>query len=288
MNSQLVEKIKQYEKGFSKGQKLISKYIEEHYDKVAFMTASKLGATVGVSESTVVRFATEIGYSGYPGLQQAMQDMIRNRLTSVQRLEITSTNVPIEELLDASVAQDIDIVKRTLENVSKEEFYGAAEAISKSKNIYILGAGSSLALATFLKHYMNLIFDNVILLDESSEAMVLQQLMKVTENDAVIVISFPRYSKRAIKAMQYSTAKGACSVAITDIKESPLAKFAKYSIFAKSDMVSFVDSLVAPLSMINALIVTIAIKRKDKLIHNLKSLEDIWDEYGVYEKIEEK
>lgn len=288
MNSQLVQKIRQYEKGFSKGQKLIAKYIEEHYDKVAFMTASKLGATVGVSESTVVRFATEIGYSGYPGLQQAMQDMIRNRLTSVQRLEITSTNVPLEELLDASVAQDIDIVKRTLENVSKEAFYGASDAIAKSKNIYILGAGSSLALATFLKHYMNLIFDNVILLDESSEAMVLQQLMKVTKDDAVIVISFPRYSKRAIKAIQYSTDKGACSVAITDIKESPLAKFAKYSIFAKSDMVSFVDSLVAPLSMINALIVTIAIKRKEQLIHNLKNLEDIWDEYGVYEKIEEK
>ncbi|MFI3326387.1 MAG: MurR/RpiR family transcriptional regulator [Clostridia bacterium] len=287
MNSQLVQKIRQYEKNFSKGQKLIAKYIEEHYDKVAFMTASKLGTTVGVSESTVVRFATEIGYSGYPGLQQAMQEMIRNRLTSVQRLEITSNNIPVEGLLDASIGQDIDIVKRTLENVDRNEFYKAADAIAKSEKIYILGAGSSHALATFLKHYMNLIFDNVVLLDESSEAMVLQQLMKVSDKDAVIVISFPRYSKRAVKAIQYSTSKGACTVAVTDIKDSPLAKFAKYSIFAKSDMVSFVDSLVAPLSLINALIVTVAIKRKEDLQNNLKNLEAIWDEYSVYEKIEE-
>lgn len=287
MNIQLSERIKACEKDFSKGQKLIAKFIEEHYDKVAFMTASRLGNTVGVSESTVVRFATEIGYSGYPQLQQAMQEMIRNKLTSVQRLRITSEGTPVEELLDASLDQDIDIIKRTREGVCRQEFYKAADAISKSKNIYILGAGSSLALATFLTHYLGLVFEHVTLLEAISEAGILQQLMRIGSDDAVIGISFPRYSKRAVKALKYSVDKGACAVAITDSHLSPLAESAQHVLIAKSDMVSFVDSLVGPLSLINALIVTIAIKRKEDVAKNLQTLEDIWDEYGVYEKVEE-
>lgn len=288
MNIQLAERIKNKEKTFSKGQRLIAKFITEHYDKVAFMTASKLGATVGVSESTVVRFATEIGYSGYPQLQQAMQEMIRNKLTSVQRLEITSSNIPLKELLDASLDQDIDIIRRTKETVSREQFYSAVDALSQAKTIYVLGAGSSLALATFLSHYLNLIFTDVHMLDATSEAQILQQMVRIRKEDAVIGISFPRYSKRAVKALKYARDRGASTIAITDSVLSPIAACAKYSLLARSDMVSFVDSLVGPLSLINALIVTIAIKKKEEVSETLQTLEDIWDEYGVYEKVDEK
>lgn len=288
MNIQLAERIKQYEKGFSKGQRLISKYITEHYDKVAFMTASKLGATVGVSESTVVRFATEIGYGGYPQLQQAMQEMIRNKLTSVQRLEITSSNYSVEDLLDASLDQDIDIIRRTKENLSREQFYGAVEALTSAKTIYILGAGSSLALATFMEHYMSLIFSDVQLINATSEAQIFQQMVRINKEDAVIGISFPRYSKKAVKAIRYAGDRAASTIAITDSMLSPIAQKAQYTLLARSDMVSFVDSLVGPLSLINALIVTIAIKKKDEVSATLQTLEDIWDEYGIYEKVDEK
>ncbi len=287
MNIDLYERIKTKEKAFSKGQRLIAKYISEHYDKASFMTAAKFGSTVGVSESTVVRFAVEIGYSGYPELQQAMQDMIRNRLTSVQRLELTSENHKIDELLDMSISQDIDLIKRTFDNISEDNFYTATNAIANSKSVYILGAGSSLALATFLKHYFSLAFDKVVLIDAVSEASVLQQLMRVGKEDAIIGISFPRYSKRAIKALKYAADRGACTVAITDVALSPLAMQAEHVLLAKSDIASFVDSLVAPLSLINALIISVCIKRKEVLTENLNSLEEIWDEYGVYEKAEE-
>ena len=288
MNIQLSERIKLKEKKFSKGQRLIAAYITEQYDKAAFMTASKLGVTVGVSESTVVRFATELGYSGYPELQQAMQEMIRNKLTSVQRLENTYNNFKVDELLEASLYQDIDIIRKTRDTVSKEEFYGAAEALLKAKTIYILGAGSSLALATFLNHYLCLIFPNVEMLDSTSEAQIFQQMVRINEDDAVIGISFPRYSKRAAKALRYASDRGAETIAITDTALSPLARCSRHKLLAKSDMVSFVDSLVGPLSLINALIVTIAIMKKDEVADTLTTLEHIWDEYGVYEKIDDR
>ena len=269
MNIQLTNRIKQNARSFSKGQRLIAKYIEEHYDKVAFMTASKLGATVGVSESTVVRFATEIGYSGYPALQQAMQEMIRNRMTSVQRL-------------------DIDIIRRTKESISHEEFYRAADALVKVKKVYIIGAGSSLAIATFLSYYFSLVFDSVQLISATSEAQILQQMVHIGEGDALVGISFPRYSKKAVKALKYASDRGATVVAITDSTLSPLTKYAEHVLLAKSDMVSFVDSLVGPMALINALIVTVAIKKKDEVANTLLNLETIWDEYGVYEKVEDK
>lgn len=287
MNIQLTNRIKQNARSFSKGQRLIAKYIEEHYDKVAFMTASKLGATVGVSESTVVRFATEIGYSGYPALQQAMQEMIRNRMTSVQRLEMTSTNIPLDRLLDSSMDQDIDIIRRTKESISHEEFYRAADALVKVKKVYIIGAGSSLAIATFLSHYFSLVFDSVQLISATSEAQILQQMVHIGEGDALIGISFPRYSKSS-EGVEYASDRGATVVAITDSTLSPLTKYAEHVLLAKSDMVSFVDSLVGPLALINALIVTVAIKKKDEVANTLLNLETIWDEYGVYEKVEDK
>jgi DNA-binding MurR/RpiR family transcriptional regulator len=288
MNIQLSDRIVQLEKGFSKGQRLIARYIMEHYDTAAFMTASKLGKVVGVSESTVVRFAVEIGYSGYPELQQAMQEMIRNRLTSVQRLEHTAAGYKIEDLLDATLDQDIDIIKRTKECLSHAQFYAAADAVTKARKIYILGAGSSLALATFLHHYMDLITGEAVLINATSEAQILQQMVNISDQDAVIGISFPRYSKKAVTAIKYAADRGAATIAITDSPVAPIAAAAKYTLQARSDMVSFVDSLVAPLSVINALIVVSAISRKDEVANTLQQLEKIWDEYGTYEKVESK
>lgn len=288
MNSQLSERIRQKSGSFSKGQRMIARYIEEHSEQVAFMTASRLGQTVGVSESTVVRFATEIGYSGYPALQQAMQEMIRSKMTSVQRLERTSTTIPMDRLLDEVLDQDIDILKRTKENVDREAFYRAADALVNAKKVYVLGAGSSLALATFMAHYLRLVFETVHLVEATSEATILQQMVHVGEGDAVIAISFPRYSKKAVKTMKYASSQKATTVAITDSPLSPLAQYASHVLLARSDMVSFVDSLVGPLSILNALIVTVAIKKKNEVADTLRKIEEIWDEYGVYEKVDEK
>lgn len=288
MNSQLSERIRLKSPGFSKGQRRIAKYIEDHADQVAFMTASKLGLTVGVSESTVVRFATEIGYSGYPALQQAMQEMVRSKMTSVQRLERTSKNVPPEQLLDAVIDQDIDILRRTKENVDHQGFYNAVDALIGAKRVYVLGAGSSLALATFLAHYLRLVFDTVQLVEATGEANILQQMLTVGEGDAVIVISFPRYSKKAVKTLRFASNRGAITVGITDSVLSPLAEYSDHLLLARSDMVSFVDSVVGPLSVINALIVSAAIRKKEQVAENLSLIENIWDEYGVYEKVDEK
>ena len=283
MNSQLAERIRQKSGTFSKGQRMIARYIEEHSEQVAFMTASKLGQTVGVSESTVVRFATEIGYSGYPALQQAMQEMIRSKMTSVQRLERTSSTIPMDRLLDEVLDQDIDILKRTKENVDHEAFYQAADALVNAKKVFVLGA-----LATFMAHYLRLVFDTVHLVEATSEATILQQMVHVGEGDAVIAISFPRYSKKAVKTMKYASSRSATTVAITDSPLSPLAQYASHVLLARSDMVSFVDSLVGPLSIINALIVTVAIRKKEQVADTLRKIESIWDEYGIYEKVDEK
>ena len=212
MNDQLSEKIQESRRGFSKSQRAIARYLQDHPEEVAFMTASRLGATVGVSESTVVRFATEIGYSGYPAMQQAVQEMIRNKMTSFQRLEMTSRNIPQEKLLDAVLGQDIDILRRTREGMNSEEFYRAVEHLVEAKRVFVLGAGSSLALATFLAHYMQLVFDNVQLVEATSEAQILQQMVHVNSEDAIIAISFPRYSMRTLKAMEMAKKpQGHCS-----------------------------------------------------------------------------
>lgn len=288
MNDQLSQRIQGSRRGFSKSQRAIAQYLQEHPEEVAFMTASRLGATVGVSESTVVRFATEIGYSGYPAMQQAVQEMIRNKLTSFQRLEMTSRNIPTEKLLDAVLGQDIDILRRTREHRDEEEFYKAVDSLVDAKRVFVLGAGSSLALATFLAHYLRLIFDTVQLVEATSEASIFQQMVRAREGDAIIAISFPRYSKKAAKALKYASNWGMTAIAITDSMQSPLAESASHVLLARSDMVSFVDSLVGPLSLINALIVTVAIRKKAEVAETLQHIESIWDEYGVYEKVEEK
>ena len=287
MNDQLSERIQGSRRGFSKSQRAIAQYLQDHPEEVAFMTASRLGATVGVSESTVVRFATEIGYSGYPAMQQAVQEMIRNKLTSFQRLEMTSRNIPPEKLLEAVLGQDIDILRHTREDLDSTAFYQAVDALISARKVYVMGAGSSLALATFLAHYFRLIFDTVQLVEATSEASVFQQLVRAGEGDAILAISFPRYSKKAAKALKYASSRGMTAIAVTDSPQSPLAEGASHLLLAQSDMVSFVDSLVGPLSLLNALTVTVAIREKAEMVETLRHIESIWDEYGVYEKVEE-
>lgn len=287
MDNLLAVRIQNKMDDFSKGQKRIAKFIEEHYDKVAFMTASKLGATVGVSESTVVRFATEIGYSGYPQLQEAMQEMIRNKLTSVQRIEVTAGRIGDADILDSVFDQDIDVIRRTMEETSHDDFYRAVDAIISSRKIYILGARSALALATFLSYYFNLLFDNVFLVQSTSEGEIFEQMIRIDKDDAVVGISFPRYSRKVVKAMSFAHSRGAKVVAITDSTLSPLAKAADYLLLARSDIATIVDSLCAPLSLINALIVATALKKAGEVKQVFQNLEDIWDEYGVYEKVDE-
>jgi len=268
----------------SKGQKLIANYIVSHYDKAAFMTAAKLGEAVGVSESTVVRFATELGFDGYPKLQKALQELIKSKLTSVQRIEVTSSMISEENVLKSVLQSDMDKIKRTMEEIDQASFNNVVESVLNANKIYILGVRSSAALAGFLGFYFNLIFDNIRLVHTTSVSEMFEQIVNATEGDVVIGISFPRYSKRTIKALQYVKSKGATVVAITDSIESPLAAYADHALFARSDMTSFVDSLVAPLSVINALLVAIGMRRKEHISKTFEMLEKIWDEYQVYEK----
>lgn len=286
MEKDLMALISQSAPRFSKGQRLIANYIQNHFDKAAFMTASKLGGVVGVSESTVVRFASEIGFEGYPELQKALQEMIRNKLTNVQRMDAASDQIDSANVLDKVLSKDIERIRRTLEDADKEEFAQAVDTICQAKNIYIIGVRSSSALATFLSFYFNHIFPSVRLISTTSRAEVFEQVMRVEKNDVLIAISFPRYSKRAVQASHYARANGAKVVAITDSDKSPIAEVADHLLLACGDMVSFVDSLVAPLSVINALIVAVGMKKREEVAKTYELLERIWDEYEVYEKHE--
>lgn len=268
----------------SKGQKQIADYIYKNYDKAAFMTASRLGDEVGISESTVVRFASELGYEGYPGFQKVLREMIKSKLTSIQRIEVSNDRIKKENILKSMLLQDIDVIKATLEDIDEKNFNEVVDSILEAKKIYIIGVRSSAHLASFLGYYLNLIFDNVVLIYTTAMGEFFEQIIKASENDIVIGISFPRYSRRTVKAIQYAKVQGAKSVAITDSIESPLSKYSDYSLIARSGIASFVDSLVAPLSVINALIVAIGAKRKEKICETFEKLEKIWDEYQVYEK----
>ena len=289
MITHLLTRIDLMMNGFSKGQKRIALYIEEHYDKAAFMTASKLGETVGVSESTVVRFATELGYDGYPKLQKAMQEMIRNKLTSVQRIEVTSGRIGDGNVLDSVLNQDIEKIRRTIEETSHEDFPRAVDEICAAKRIYIFGVRSTGAIASFLAYYFELIFDNnVILINTTSPSSTYEHIFRITEEDVMIGISFPRYSSTAIEAMNFARSRGAHAVAITDSMASPLVQSADSILIARSDMASIVDSLVAPLSLINALIVATVLKKKDEVTETFRLLEDVWNREGVYSNHDDK
>lgn len=283
-----MDKIQNNLSDFSKGQRSIAKYIMEHYDKAAFMTASKLGVTVGVSESTVVRFATELGYEGYPQLQKALQEMIRNKLTAVQRMEVTNDRMGNKDVLQMVLSADVEKIRSTLEEIDRDAFNSVVETLLKSKRIYILGVRSSFALASFMSFYFKLIFDDVVIVNTSGDSEIFEQILHAKSGDALVGISFPRYSQRTLAAMKYAKSCGANVIALTDSKLSPLNQFADYSLIAKSDMVSFVDSLIAPLSVINALVVALGMSKKDEIENTFNKLEGIWKEYQVYEKSEEE
>ena len=272
------------QKKMSKGHKKLAQYIAENYDKAAFMTASKLGEKVGVSESTVVRFATEMGFKGYPELQKELQQMIKSKLTAVQRMEVSSTLIGEHGAIQKVLTGDMELIRDTLENVSESEFSKAVETINNAKRIYILGVRSSAALASFLYFYFNPVFENVVLVDTSSASEMFEQILNIGKDDIMIGVSFPRYSKHTVKAFKYASENGAKVIAITDSKASPLAKYADHLLLAHSDMASFADSLVAPLSLINALMVAIGIRRRDEISVTFSHLEKVWEEYEVYEK----
>lgn len=283
----LITKIQSELPGVSKGQKQIARFILEHYDKAAFMTASRLGVTVGVSESTVVRFATELGYDGYPHLQRALQEMIRNKLTSVQRMEVAGDRMGGRDVLQTVLHADTDMIRVTLDEIDRDAFQGAVDALMGAKRIYILGVRSSSALASFLGFYFNLLFENVTLVHTNSVSEIFEQVLRVGPGDVLFGISFPRYSKRTLSAMKYARDRGARVIALTDSQLSPLARVADHVLLARSDMASFVDSLVAPLSVINALIVAVGMSRRDEIEQTFNKLERIWEEYDVYEKPED-
>lgn len=287
MNRDILSVIQENASTFSKGQRKIAGFILESYDKAAFMTASRLGKKVGVSESTVVRFASELGYDGYPDMQRSLQKMIRNRLTSVQRIEVTNDRLGDQDLLSMVLQSDIDKIRLTLEELDRTSFDRAVEAIVSARRIYIIGVRSSAAIAAFLHFYCNLIFENVVLVSANTASEIFESLLRVGKGDVVIGVSFPRYSSRTVQAMSFARDRGATTIAITDSEASPLAPISTYSLTARSDMVSFVDSLVAPLSLVNALLVAVSWRKNDDLERTFRTLEDIWEEYGVYEKVQD-
>ena len=269
---------------FSKGQKLIAHYILQSYDKAAFMTASKLGKTVNVSESTVVRFAAELGFDGYPSMQKTLQEMIRNKLTSIQRVEVSNERIGNQDIMTMVMQSDIEKIRLTLDETDRASFNEAVSSISNARKIYILGVRSASVLADFISFYFRFMFDNVVSVDTTSISAVFEQIFHISSEDVFIGLSFPRYSRRTIKAMQFAKDRGAKVIAITDSKVSPLTKMSDVSLLAKSDMASFVDSLVAPLSLVNALIVAVSREKNTQLQTSLHDLEQIWEEYEVYEK----
>lgn len=266
----------------SKGQKNLANYIIEHYDKAVFLTAAKLGQEVGVSESTTVRFATQLGYDGFPQFHHALEELVRNRLNSIQRMEFTYGRVPQSEILDTVLQSDVDKIKMTLEQMDHAAFSLAVDTILQAKTIYIVGIRSCAPLASFLSFYLNLIFDDVRLLHTSSSSEIFEQMIRIGEKDVIIGISFPRYSMRTLKAMEFANNRKAKVIALTDSVHSPMNLYSSCNLIARSDMASIVDSLVAPLSVINALVVALSMRRQKEVMHTLESMEKIWDEYQVY------
>ncbi len=282
-NANLFDKLQEIMPKLSKGHRKIAEYINERYDKAAFMTASRLGKIVGVSESTVVRFATELGFEGYPELQRALKEYAGNKLTAVQRIDVMNDRLSGNDVYEKILEMDMDKIRKTLEEGDRAEFYRTVDTLCQAKNIYVIGARSAAVLARFLTFYFNMMFDNVKLVHTTSTSEMFEQILNIGEGDIMIGISFPRYSKHTVKAFRYASEQGAKVIAITDSKASPLAEYADNMLLARSDMVSFADSLVAPMSVINALIVAVGMRKSDYVIKNYERLDKIYDEYEVYE-----
>ena len=281
-SNEILKKIEENYSGFSKRQKLLADYITKNYDKAAFLTAAKLGSAVGVSESTVVRFATELGYKGYPGFQKALEELVRTKLNSIQRMEVTYGRITQSEILESVLHSDIDKIKLTLANIDQNAFEMAVDTILNARKIYIVGIRSCAPLAEFLSFYLNLICDNVVPVHTNASSEVFEQMIRISEEDVIIGISFPRYSMRTLKALEFASNRKAKVITLTDSIHSPINLYSSCNLIARSDMASIVDSLVAPLSVINALVVALCMKKQNEVITTLETLEEIWDEYQVY------
>jgi len=284
MAADICELIQEKMPTFSKGQRRIAHAILSDYDKTAFMTAAKLGQSVGVSESTVVRFATELGFAGYPEFQRAVQELIRGRLTPIQRIQITNARIGDGDLLAKVMGGDIDKIRRTLETIDRDAFDRTVNRILSAKRVFIIGVRSSYSLASFLHFNLSMILDNVHLIQPTSTSEVFEQILDISEGDALIALSFPRYSTKIIKAVRYAKANGAAIISLTDSQLSPIAENADCLLTAESDMVSFVDSLIAPFSIINAILAAITYRCPMEIQRRFERLEGIWDQYGVYAK----
>lgn len=270
----------------SKGQKLLAAYITDNYDKAVFLTAAKLGEVVGVSESTVVRFAMHLGYKGYPQFQQALADLVRGKLDSVQRMENVYGRISQSEILAAVLKSDADRIQETLGIIDEQTFDLAVETILHARKIYVIGIRSCAPIAEFLAFYLNLMMDHVQLLHTTSSSEVFEQMLHISKEDVIIGISFPRYSMRVLKAIEFANSQKAKVITLTDSVHSPMNLYSSCNLIAQSDMSSIVDSLVAPLSVINALIMAVCMKRQKKVVKNLEFLEQVWEEYQIYGKDE--
>lgn len=280
--NELLNKIDKNYEQMSKGQKLLADYILKNYDKAVFLTAAKLGKVVGVSESTVVRFATQLGYQGYPGFQKALEELVRNKLNSIQRMEVTYGRISQSEILASVLQSDIEKIKLTLANMDQNAFEVAVDTILNAKRIYVVGIRSCAPLANFLSFYLNLIFANVTSVHTNSSSEIFEQLIRIGAEDVIIGISFPRYSMRTLKALEFASNRKAKVITLTDSVHSPMTLYSSCNLIARSDMASIVDSLVAPLSVVNALVVALCMKKQKDVIATLETLEQIWDEYQVY------
>lgn len=282
----LTSRINEAYSSLSKGQKILATYITDNYDKAVFLTAAKMGAVVGVSESTVVRFATHLGYKGYPEFQKALEELVRNKLNSIQRMEVTYGRISQSRILESVLQSDQEKIKDTLEHMDEHAFELAVDTILHAKHIYIVGIRSCAPLAAFMAFYFNLMFENVTLLQTNNSSELFEQMVRIGKDDVIIGISFPRYSMRTLKAMEFANNRNAKVITLTDSVHSPMNLYSSCNLIARSDMASIVDSLVAPLSVINALIVALCMKKQTEVAKTLETLEEIWDEYQVYENDE--
>jgi len=284
MDRDILSAIKDSLPDFSKGQKRIAHYILEHYDEAAFMNAAVLGSVAHVSESTVVRFAMQLGYKGYPEFLRDLSALVKSKLTSIQRVGVAKMLIGEEDMVERVLTLDADCVKKSIRVVDRADFKAAVEAIVNAENIYILGIRSAFALAVFLNCYLSMIFKNVKLISSTSASEMFEQIRAIGREDIMIGLSFPRYSQRTVKALDYARKRGARVLSITDSEHSPLVEFSDYKLLAKCEIMSFVDSLVSPLSVINALLLAVGMAKQDELQEAFAELEEIWDEYDVYDK----
>lgn len=278
----VISKINAGYASMSKGHKAIAGYIKEHYEQAVFMTAAKLGKELGISESTVVRFASGIGYEGYPEFQKALENWVRDKLSAVQKIDVKYGHSSQSEILSSVLNADIEKIQDTIASLDPNAFDMAVGAILEAENVYVIGLRSCAPLADFLHFYLNMVRGNVKLLNTTSVSETFEQMIRIDENDVIIGISFPRYSMRTLKALEFANDRNAKVISITDSIHSPMCLYSSMNLLARSDMVSIVDSLVAPLSVINAMVVALCLKRPSDVKRNLEMLEDVWNNYQVY------